>query len=75
MALGGVATGNIKAREQAIAAPMEKKKGEIFRLTASEIIMGIIIFAVAVFEVSSVEKMTKPKIIIKIAKRGRPAIK
>ena len=61
MAFGGVATGNIKAREHERETPSEKKNGLILRSAASEIIIGIRIFAVAVLEVSSVEKITKPK--------------
>ena len=61
--MGGVATGNMNASEQAREIPKEKKNGLKLRLTDSEIIIGSKILAVAVFDVSSVAKITKLKAI------------
>ena len=61
MAFGGVATGSINASEQASEIPKENRNGFNPKLTDSDIIIGIKILAVAVFEVSSVAKMTKVK--------------
>lgn len=57
IALGGVATGIIKAKDEAIAAGIIRKSG--FRFTADDIpaIIGIIVFAIAVLEVNSVRKV------------------
>ena len=56
MALGGVATGSIKAQDAATAAPINRGSGGIFREAANVINKGKTILADAVFEVTSVKK-------------------
>ena len=58
MALGGVATGIIKAHDAAIAVVTSKPSGANFRLSAAAEINGIIVAAKAVFDVTSVAKVT-----------------
>ena len=55
MALGGVATGSMKAKLQPIALPRTGGRGLIEASRDMAIIMGMIIVAEAVFDVSSVK--------------------
>ena len=57
-ALGGVATGNIKAQEEAIVAPIINIKGCTSRDSAIEASTGKSIEVVATLEVISVRKFT-----------------
>jgi len=57
IALGGVATGNIKAKEQESVPGIIKKRGLIRRETANAARIGNSISAVAVLEVNSVKKV------------------
>ena len=54
MALGGVATGNMKAVEQEIVTGIINIKGLIFTATASAVIIGSRVVATAVFDENSV---------------------
>ena len=58
MALGGVATGNMKAIEQAMAPGTINNRGSIFKEIDTDARTGMSISAVAVFEVNSVRKDT-----------------
>ena len=62
MALGGVATGNINANEHETVAGIINIKGFILIAIAKPPIIGNNISAVAVFEVSSVKKVTNKHI-------------
>ena len=57
MALGGVATGNIKANEAAMVAGTIKNNGLIFTATDTAANMGKNVSTVAVFDVNSVKKV------------------
>ena len=70
MAFGGVATGNIKAKEQDRVPGIIRKRGFIFKETASAASMGRRISAVAVFEVSSVKKVMNMQIQATINRGG-----
>ena len=59
MALGGVATGSIKAQDGESVAGIIRKSGLIFIATANDARMGRIICVVAVFEVNSVKKVNE----------------
>jgi len=56
MALGGVATGSMKAKLQPIALPKTGARGLIEAALEMAMMMGIIMFAEAVLEVTSVRK-------------------
>ena len=68
MALGGVATGSIKAREALTVAAITNKNGCTLIATATPATTGMIMAAVAVFEVNSVKNLarTTTKKMIKI---------
>lgn len=57
MALGGVATGNIKAKDPATVAGTIKNKGLMRKATAMEAKTGKKVSTVAVLEVNSVKKV------------------
>ena len=57
IALGGVATGSIKAQEAASAAPANKGIGGIPKAAVKVINKGKTMLAVAVLEVTSVKKL------------------
>ncbi len=59
MAFGGVATGNMNAREQERATAIAGRAGLTPKGAAAAITIGTSILAVAVFETSSVEKIVK----------------
>ena len=59
MALGGVATGSIKAQEAAIVAGSIIIIGGMFKLIEITAIIGNMVVATAVFEVNSVMKITE----------------
>lgn len=56
MALGGVATGNIKAKLHPMALPKTGGRGSIEAAFEIAMIMGMSMFAEAVLEVTSVKK-------------------
>lgn len=62
IALGGVATGIIKAQEAESVAGTIRRRGLTFMATATPAKMGKTISVVAVFEVSSVKKVSMPQI-------------
>ena len=67
MAFGGVATGIMKAQELAIAVAKRRPSGLVFSVSAAAAMSGIIVAASAVFEVTSVAKVTSvatPAIIV-----------
>jgi hypothetical protein len=56
IAFGGVATGNIKAKEAETVAGNIRSNGFIFRATAREASIGSIVLVIAVLDVNSVRK-------------------
>jgi hypothetical protein len=62
MAFGGVAAGNIKAKEAAIVAGSINNNGLTSKLIANPAITGRKVSTVAVFEVTSVKKVIKEAI-------------
>lgn len=58
MAFGGVATGNINAKEVAIVIGITNIRGEILRACATLIMIGINRVAVAVLDINSVRNTT-----------------
>ena len=59
IALGGVATGIIKAQEAASAVVTRRPEASILSASAEAEMSGIIVAASAVFEVTSVAKVTR----------------
>ena len=68
MALGGVATGNIKAQEAPIPMISERPKGLTPKFSATDMKMGTKRAALAVLLVNSVRKMIKVATISPITK-------
>ena len=69
MVLGGVATGSINAKLDAITSGMAISKGATEIATAMDVAIGKKVDVVAVFEVSSVRKTMKV-VIIRIINQG-----
>ena len=72
IALGGVETGNIKARVQANATTIVGASGEIFSSRQVAMTIGMRILAEAVFEAISVKKIVKKDSTSNITKYGLP---
>ena len=72
MALGGVATGNIKAQDAAIVAGNIKIRGGMFAAVARPKMTGSKTVAVAVFDVTSVKNVIKSTTAKISRKRGQP---
>ena len=70
MAFGGVATGSIKAQDAEMAAGTTNKNGWIFIANAVTAKIGIKMVEVAVFEVTSVKKVSIKHVIIIIMSSG-----
>lgn len=70
MALGGVATGNIKAKEQATVAGSMRYHGWTQMLSPNEARMGRKMVAVAVFEVTSVKPVIRAHTMATMAQGG-----
>ncbi len=73
-ALGGVATGSIKAQEAAKVALTIKSTGSMPKATAMEAKIGNSMAVVAKLEVSSVKKFTEATMINIIRNRESPCI-
>ena len=70
IALGGVATGSIKAQDADIVAGTIKRKGLIPIASAVAARIGIKIVEVAVFDVTSVRKVSIKQVIMIITIKG-----
>jgi len=73
IAFGGVATGNIKAHDADSVAGIISSSGFILIAVAAEPRIGRIICVVAVFEVSSVRKVSPPQTVATIPSDGNAA--
>ena len=73
MALGGVATGIMKAQEAERVAGIINSRGLAFMATATEARMGRIISVVAVLDVNSVRKVRVPHMTLIIRYGDTPA--
>ena len=73
IALGGVATGNMKAIEQDMVVGIIRNKGFSLIETARMASTGSKIFAVAVLDVTSVRKVTMKQIMATNMIGGNPA--
>jgi hypothetical protein len=73
MALGGVATGIIKAQEAESVAGIMSISGFVFMATATDASIGKIISVVAVLEVNSVKKVRLKQITSIIRNGDTPA--
>ncbi len=72
IALGGVATGSMKASEEDMAAAIISLAGSMPRTVAREKVTGRIIVTVAVFEVISVRKIVRVTTASTITAAGMP---